>query len=125
MAEEKEEGSALTSWNSWEIIMDAENEPCEQDQPVLDVYVEMENSEAVGNGDISARGGSQDATAAPDEGQQQQLRQAAIDASNLEEIVNRAQSSDVLVWILFFVSVSYIAFFYTTVGCDCGQNAFG
>jgi hypothetical protein len=50
MADEKEEGSALSSWNSWEIIMDAENEneQCEQDQPVLDV--EMENSEGIGNG---------------------------------------------------------------------------
>jgi hypothetical protein len=52
MAEEKEEGSALSSWNSWEIIMDAENEQCEQDQPAVvpPVDVEMENSEGIGNG---------------------------------------------------------------------------
>jgi hypothetical protein len=43
--------------------------------------------------------GSQDATTAGGGGQQQQLPQTAFDASNLEEIVNRAQSSDVQVWI--------------------------
>jgi hypothetical protein len=48
---------------------------------------------------FSGRVGDQNATAAADGGQQQQLPPAAFDASNLEEIVNRAQSSDVQVWI--------------------------
>jgi hypothetical protein len=52
MAEEKEEGSPLSSWDSWEIIiMDVENEQCEQPAvlPAVDVEL-LENSKGIGNG---------------------------------------------------------------------------